>query len=351
MTIYLVNLAIVILLGNLICLNKKHGKALFMILVCLQLILLCGLRAETVGWDTSGYVNSYYPNVIQTPVNAVFFKVFNREIGYYLLTKLVSFISTAYPLLLIVVSAIPIILLCVTVYKYSKDVVLSMTIFIALRPYAFLFTGIRESIALGICFYAYRFIREKRFIPFVACVAIASTFHVSAIVFLIAYVFNKIKLNIQNFVISVLAVLLVFMLRNPILAMFGASFVKLGYLYSLETNFKDGMSTILTYSLMFMVGLMHRKQMVQRDEKANIFFSFILFSIVLYGLGYLASPFTRIAMYFGWFIVLFIPQITSIFKVNRERVLVKFGLYAILFFQFLYFGPGFSLVPYKFFWE
>lgn len=351
MTIYVVNLVIVILLGSIVYLNKKYGKKIFMILVCLQLILLCGLRSMTVGIDTYAYVNSYYPNVIRTALNANFFRVFNREIGYYSLTKLVSFISTEYPILLIVVSSIPLILLCITVYKYSKDVVLSMTTFIALRPYAFLFTGIRQSIALGICFYSYRFIREKRFIPFAACVVIASTFHTTAIVFLLAYAFNKIRLNTQNFVIIILMLPVVFMLRNPILTMFNPFLGQLRYHYSGDISFEDGLGTILVYSMIFIIGLMHRKQIVQRDEKSDILFLLVLLSIFFYTLGYIMSPFTRIAMYFGWFIVLFLPQITSTFKVDRERVLVRFGLYLIMFIQFLYFGPGSTLVPYKFFWE
>ena len=87
MTIYVVNLALVILLGSIVYLNKKYGKKIFMILVCLQLILLCGLRSMTVGRDTYAYVNLYYPNVIRTPLNANFFRVFNRESCYNLLTK------------------------------------------------------------------------------------------------------------------------------------------------------------------------------------------------------------------------------------------------------------------------
>ena len=351
MTIYVVNLAIVILLGTIVYLNKKYGKKIFMILVCLQLILLCGLRLMTVGRDTYSYVNLYYPNVIGTALNANFFRVFNRESGYYLLTKLISLISTEYPILLIVVSSIPLILLCITVYKYSKDVVLSMTTFIALRPYAFLFTGIRQSIALGICFYSYRFIKEKRFIPFAACVVIASSFHTSAIVFLLAYLLNKIKLNIKNFVIVILTFPVVLMLRNPILTMFNPFLGQLRYQYSGDMSFEDGLGTILVYSMIFIIGLMHRKHMIQRDEKSDILFLLVLLSISFYILGYVVSSFTRIAIYFGWFMILFLPQITSIFKVDRERVLVKFGLYAIMFIQFLYFGPGFSLVPYKFFWE
>lgn len=348
MTIYILNLALIIILGSISCINERHGKKIFVILACLQLTLLVGLRSETVGRDTWGYVNLYFPSAMSVPWSSFFYQ---REGGYYLLTRLISLISTEYPFLLTILAAIPLILICVTVYKYSQDVILSITALITLRIYAFLFTGIRQSIALSICFYSYRFIKEKRPILFTACVLVAATFHYSAIVFLAAYILGKIKLNIRNSILLISMVMLFFMLRNQILTASNIFLSIFGYQYRSDISFKDGMSTLLCYSLIAVFGLIHRKHMIRENAESETLLLFILIASFLYGLGYMIAPFTRIAIYFGWFIVLLLPSVTNIFKDTRERILVKFTVYVLLFAQFLYFGPGFSLIPYSFFWQ
>jgi len=348
MTIYIINLALIIILGDIICLNKKNGKKIFIILSCLQLILLVGLRSETVGRDTYGYIHFYYQHVINTPLNFGFFQEFSKERGYYLLTKLISLISTEYPLLLTITAAIPLVLMGIIVYRYSKDVVLSMATFVGLRSYAFLFTGTRQSIALGICFYSYRFIVEKRFIPFALCVLLAISFHLSAIAFLPAYFFSRIRLDAKNLTFLAGFAFLIYFLRNFLFLRVSSV---LGYHYMMDTAYGGGISTIIVYSLILFFGLLHRKKILIKDSTAELTFTYIFLSIILYIIGYNISVINRIAIYFGWFIILLLPHIVNIFKLGIDRMLVKYLLYIIIFLQFLYFGPGFSLVPYKFFWQ
>lgn len=358
MTIYVVNLAIVILLGNLLCRNKQYGKKAFMILVCLQLILLCGLRADTVGRDTYGYVCLYFDKVMQTPLNAGFFAKFPTEKGFYLLTKLISFLSTDYTLWFIVVAAIPIILICLTVYKYSKDVVLSMAVFIALRPYAFLFTGLKQGIALGICFYSYRYIVEKKFFPFIACVLLAATFHRSSAIFILAYFLSRIRLDKKGFTMAILIGTISLVAIGPLLSKVNYFILKPLNVYSnyaisafKSEELNSGLSTVILYTILLIYGLVNRQKIIDTNKNADAIFGFIYLSVIFYLSGLLGSILYRIAMYFGWFIILFLPDITNIFKEGKDRFIFKYVLYSVLFAQFLYFGPGFSLVPYVFFWQ
>jgi len=153
--LYAINAATIAIFGYLCNVRKTIGKKIFLIYATIQLTLLCGLRHYSVGIDTKNYINIYFETIKRVPLDKNFFVRYNRETGYYLFTKIVSLFTDNYTWLLLIISIIIISLVSITVYKYSADPVLSIFVFITLRPYAFMFTGIRQSIALGICFFSY----------------------------------------------------------------------------------------------------------------------------------------------------------------------------------------------------
>jgi len=77
----------------------------------------------------------------------------------------------------------------------------------------------------------------------------------------------------------------------------------------------------------------------------------ILFAILLYAMGYIGGGIIRIAMYYSWVITLFIPEILAAINNKTTRYTVYLFIYVILFLQYLYFGPGSTLIPYKFYWQ
>lgn len=350
MAIYIINVISIVFLGYLIISRKRVGKKIFMIYSFLQLTLLCGLRNEYIGTDTWGYIHLYFENVKRVDISSEFFKVFNREPGYYLFTKIISLFASDYTWLLIIISGVTILLVCLTLYKYSADPVLSIFIFITLRSYSFVFTGMRQGLALGICFFSYRYIKERRFIPFLACVILASTIHTSALVFLLAYFWCELEITAKKMLFVLLTMPCLILLRDPIYSLLNLVISNVGYLSS-ATSYRDGLSTSIVYSLVLCGGLILKNKILKKDNQNKYLFNMIILAIFFYVLGYLGDGLVRIAMYFGWFIILFIPEILSALADRKIRHIAYISLYIILFLQYIYLGPGAALVPYRFYWQ
>lgn len=360
MTIYIVNLALIILLGNLLCIKGQKGKKAFMVLVALQLTLLVGLRAESVGRDTPAYLRLFFHNFEGVALNLDFFTSSNQEAGYRLFGWLMRQVSGQNFVYLTAVAAVPIILVCRGVYKHSFDPVLSMATFVALRPYAFLFTGMRQGIALGICFYAYRYIVEKKLFPFLACVLLAVTFHRSAVAFIPAYFLSRIHLNVKGFTIIALIGALILVARGPIAAVLAgvlepaghfAGYASRAFTGSGDAIMQGGLSITLVYLALLVFSQVRRHRIIEIDDNANALSVFTYFAFLFYLLGFMGSIFYRVAMYYAWFAILLLPLLSDSFKECKERLIFKYATYAVLSAQFIHFGPGFTLLPFKFFWQ
>ena len=77
--------------------------------------------------------------------------------------------------------------IAVIIYKYSRHGFLSVLMIFALSYLSFSLTGIRQTVAFALTIIAYTYAKEKKIILFFSLVVLASIFHSSALVFLIAY--------------------------------------------------------------------------------------------------------------------------------------------------------------------
>lgn len=201
-----------ILVGPLLVRNKFISNRLYCGVVSLSMIALCGLRNIHLGLgDTldvyrpvyliaaqknfSELINLYEfvsSGVTYVPNSSAY------SIGFLLLVKLSSLIVDNYHFFLLVCSFIYFVPICFVIYKHSKIPALSFVIFLALNGFASAFYLIRHEIAMGFIVLAwYCFFNSKRTIA-LFCILLAASVHISAIAFLVIFLFDRIKINAQR---------------------------------------------------------------------------------------------------------------------------------------------------------
>lgn len=186
---------------------KKISKTLFVFLI-FYLIIHDGMRWE-IGTDWKNY-NEYFNNCLNSGSNTMSF-----SIGYVIINVLVRTISDSYTLFLFVHAFIVYGLLAYSIYRLSPKPIFSLLLYYGMMlPYL----GMnRQIIALVICLFSLLFLLKEEKKKFILGVIIASLFHTSCLLFLVALFLRKeIKTNYLIISLTTVIVLALFGLVNKL---------------------------------------------------------------------------------------------------------------------------------------
>lgn len=177
--------------------KKISLKAIFFFLASTILILINCLRSTSVGrdgvqyyeWFTQAASESYYSIANSWQQGAVPSAYLLFEFFFAHILKI------PYNLYLFFVSLVSILPFTILIYKESKNIPISVLLYVCLGTYCFQLSAVRQSISMGCLALAYLFSRRKKIVGFLAFCFISTLFHLSSLVFLIAYPLMNIKSN------------------------------------------------------------------------------------------------------------------------------------------------------------
>ncbi len=206
---------------------------------------------------------------------------------------------------------------------HSADPALSLVVFLALDLFGFSLSGLRQTLAIGILFFSYPFLKEKRFFRFALIVVTASLFHSTALIFLLAYPVYRLRLRLRNILILAAAGIVVLFnaapLTNLYLRLTGMDDLYTAYLE--ESSGLNLTGVLISGSIwLFCVCILYSNRSNRRDERlCNLsllaFFLRILATVQL-------AEFFRISMYFSMFDLLMIADACSCY--TEERSMTRF---------------------------
>ena len=215
MLIYLINIFLIIVWALIFRIGKKTKlKQILFVAICfLQCILISAVRYR-VGYDYSMYAIGFFKMVIKGFSKMSYL---DWEIGYILLNKIVG-IFTAQPGAIMVVTSV--IIMAGPAYliaRYSKNVYLSVFLYVNLYLFYLDMNYLRQAIAMSILCFAYGFLRDKKFWRFLLLVIIASTFHFTAIYMIPVYFVCLLKINSRTLLLYLFGLFYYFMLSDGFL--------------------------------------------------------------------------------------------------------------------------------------
>lgn len=349
MLVYMLNIAL-ILVGGVFFLGILKGtfyKKIYFVLVSIQLSLVAGLRAVNIGIDTSNYAWIFE----SAPLMNLKYILGNEtevEKGYLILQNLVYKFSDDFNVFLTIGSLFFVYSVSRLIYKNSVECCLSFILFIGLGFYKFSMTGVRQTIAIGIILFSFEFIKKRKLIPFLLIVALASTFHFSAIVFLPIFFFAYKEITNIYVVLSAILIPLSFLLKGTIFSLL--SLIS-GYGYDPYAN--EGPYVLLIMMItVFIGGFIQRESLIENNRDNLIFYNMSLISVVLAMLTFVNPSALRLAYYYHIYLILFIPQIImSISDKKLRRIIYAISLTGIILLEVRALSSNPSLVPYMFFWQ
>lgn len=182
MYILLLYVALAILIFTLFIKNCNSKKLQILISVLLIAFLVCRFN---IGPDLKAYLNTY--NRVSDPIKDTLSYHMNRNFAFTLLSYICKDLFKEYRWFAFCVNIISMGLVSYTIFKHSKNYLLSILIFIGsgfLEVYYS--SGIRQSLAMSVFMFAFfEFLPKKQYLKYYICSIIACLFHEAAVITLV----------------------------------------------------------------------------------------------------------------------------------------------------------------------
>ncbi len=326
--------------------NDKK-KRNFLVVCGLILFLFMGLRSRYLGsTDTQNYYN-----MMKVAIGCDSWReYYNKdgvEVGFQMFTFLLSRIFTNPHALIIASSAIFVISVCFFIYRNSKDVAFSLVMYITLGLMLFEMQGMRQAIAMSICLFAYEFVKKRKLIPFLLCIAFAMTFHITAMVFVVVFFVSMIPYNLLNMVIlTVISVVMTFTADN--LVQFANEIFNMDYDNTVYES--GGLVATSIYLLIIVFAVVVSKNMKNCKNESSMFYVLCM-GMVCFAMRYVGANIAeRISFYFMFAQLIVLPNSIAYLK-QRDRLLIKLIVYILMVCLFAYrLSTGEKFLPYEFYW-
>ena len=165
--------------------EQKRAEVFF---AALPLVLISALRYD-VGED---YLNTYvaYFQTVQRGGSYA-----HLEPLYHLLNAAVAVLGGDYVWVFVATALMFMLTVYAQIFEDSPYPALSIFLLVGMGYYFVSFNAMRQMVGCGILLYSLRYIQNKRILPFLLCVASASCFHISCVVFIVMYWLGRIRIK------------------------------------------------------------------------------------------------------------------------------------------------------------
>lgn len=328
--------------------KDKAPRKKFYVWSCFLIWLtILALRHPSMGSDLHygkdfGYIGSFHklaafswPSVLRIT------QFYNYEKGYILLNKLIATFFENTQFFLFIIALICLAPVFFVIFKRSNNVLLSVIIYLGLPPFVFLYSGLRQSIAIGICFLSIFVIEKRKPFQFFLIILLASFFHSSAWVFLVAYPLFHIRPSKIGRIVSFVLIFIVLEIKRDLFPFLAELF---GRTARLDNN--NSIHLFLIFLLIYLFCTFFEDK--EKSGYLNLFFV----ACCIQAMAGLNNIISRAGFYYMLPLLISLPACISRSD-YRFRYLIEFSIIVCFVFSGLYQIENTSWAmacPYHFFW-
>jgi len=354
--IYFIIYATVIFLSSISRKVKNKTCRSLLVLLCIVILsMFGGLRDYSVGTDVTVYGLNTFSASLNFNNFVDYINTIDMEPLFLLLNYGVSRLTSNYHVCMFIFQLVTNTLIFKIAYDNQKECSFTLMICVFLFVwYNSTFNILRQSIAILIMLYSYKFIKQEKNVPFICCLIVAFLFHKSALICLTYPVIYKISKN-KNQILSllILTIIMLFLFNNVsnmIQLVNISAFDKYEY-YVLTEKTNLNLLYFTVKCLIFIVISIFCIVLKKNEEetmKDLLFFE--LFDVLFYLLSNFVLYGYRVSYYFLPFLILLIPNIYSRIRIKQNRIFFISLIIILLNIQWLvrWYVIGYDgVIPYK----
>lgn len=327
----------------------------------LFVLILFVVRDFSVGRDMPGYAETFERSSSYDLFDSDWIYM---ETGYVVLMQFANIIGLSFRGFLLLLYGLVTVPLAYYISRSSKDVVLSLVIYVCFQFFVFNMSAFRQSAAMGLCLWAFLEAHKNgklAFLKYSILVALAISIHKSSIVFIPAYFLMRQRLSPRMGLVYLLIAFLSIVLRREILGFFQDNEYTN---YQFQESLTVGSAFVFTLAVVVYAVLSSSKNDNETsfiNIKKNVFASaqkielglsnysnLLVCSIVLL-LAFSGSILMRASSVYQLSILVVLPNMLNA-KTNGFnqvlRVLVIIIMFAIFYYTVLV-PNQFDIIPYK----
>ena len=336
MAAYLVGIAYIILAPHVwgqIAKDASKGKKWYIISVCTLFTLMTGLRSLEVGADTINYKVSYeiVANTSWRELLTNFYTYIHstdgilqnnslRDPAYNCFVKLTQIVCCDYRFYMFVMGLVVNIPLGKWVYDNSKRPYMTFLVYFILKYSFYGTTGYRQTIAYTLAtFVGYKYVKERRFVPFLIVIAIAFFFHKSVLIVLLFYIVANKKITLSYIICALLGIGGTFIFRVQF-SQFWKQISGYGEMYTGQYEGAGTWTFTMMLVLVLIVSLVFKHLILNYDRQATHYLNAIILAAIFVPLTFINPSSMRVVEYFSIYLTLLLPDMLNIVQEKDRRV-------------------------------
>jgi len=298
---------------NRFSINNKTLKIVYCCINYIPLAIVLGIRNKTVGTDTSMY-HDIFLDIARNNFTWSFLDSNLVEIGYRVINKIISFFVLDDNIAIMLIAFITIGGFAVFFYRNSYNIWLTTFLFVGFGYYIETFNTMRQVLACMIICNAFIFLKNKKYINWIASIILATTIHFPSIIFL---AFTKIlPLNKKKIIIYIIPLIILYFYID----VFGEYFIlfndtgKYGGYFSDENNLISLNDILKVLLFLGFIGWGYcKRKLFSKDEK-NFFAicsMFLIYASICILMKSKIAIFYRFVQYFSIYFCILCPFILA----------------------------------------
>ena len=322
---------------------KPGSKKILCFLLLVPAFLMTAFRAVSVGNDTVVYLRGF--NYVRSYTNLSKAITESRmEIGYVTVSYLFAKLGCSFITFQAAVSAFIYFSLYKFISRYTVNVGMSCFVFLAMGMICGPMNTVRMWCAIAILLFSMKYVLDKKFFRFAMLVCIATTFHTSALVFLIIYPLYHSSWSRRNKWVIIAG--------SAVIALSGQIFFeKLTSLIGkydkyLQTEYFNDFNKTAIYLtlavdvcfaiLMYAVSSGNKERRLDTEDHFDDLFPIIVMLILgLDIIGLTNTIMSRVSAYFSVYYLLIIPSALKRIRLNGNRTVVTICILFMLALRFV----------------
>jgi hypothetical protein len=304
------------------------------------LIIIAAIRYD-VGKDYLSYIRLFRQA-------AVGYRQDGLEIPFYWLNRIISFLGGDYIWIFIISAVLFMVISYMHIFEESPYPKLSVFLLVTMGFYFSFLNTMRQFVGCAFLLYSIKFIKDRKLIPFLSFVLLASCFHYTCIIFVIAYPLYGIRIKSRTLVISsIIVFLLASLLARYINQIAMLTYYGTAYIGSVFDRPEErGFITLAINILLIVFGTIFKSD----DDDYN--FYYILSFISLWFLFFEGKVplISRIRWMFALPSIILLPKIINNVPNRRDRFIYTsliVGLYIAFFYYTIGINNSNSVLPYQ----
>lgn len=326
--------------------QQQDFRRLGICAVAIILALFAGLRSDRVGTDTAAYVRFFENYDSLEKLLSL-----NIEFGFSFLILIFQQISAHYAVFLTGIALATVSFYVWGMKKFVNRYELALFLFIAFGYYTFMFNVARQALAMAICFWALKYVFERRLGQYLLAIGIAFAFHRTALAAIPIYFIASERFNIKQIGLVGLGLAASFGALSFITE---AAVITFGDRYSYyETTVERGGVVTTAFLVVQAIIFILIRRVLSRNHDfftrcLNIYLVSIIPSLLTVALSLPPSGIMRLHFYFSISSIILWPVALASINDRGLKAMISIGLFVISMVYFVLTTEAFrNLIPYR----